>query len=96
VGTVKRTWYEVRRYYGEPIGEPVLKAEKAKVQKRRKPRRPAARIVEPPLEPGEVAPGVRLVTTNDQEGGRGGDNLLRGPNVGSSWTSFPRAARIST
>jgi hypothetical protein len=74
--TMRQAWWRVRRHFGEPVGEPILGAEKAKVQKRRKPRRPASRIAEPPLQPGEVAPGVRLATKSDQEAGRGGDNLL--------------------
>lgn len=58
--TVKLTWWKVRRLHGGPLGEPVLSAEKAKVRKRRSPRRVTVRAPEPPPGPGEVAAGVRL------------------------------------
>jgi hypothetical protein len=58
--TLRQTWWRVRRHFGMPIREPILGAEKAKVQKRRSPRRATVRAPEPPLRPGEVAPGVRL------------------------------------
>jgi hypothetical protein len=59
--TVRKTWYRVRRDHGEPIGDPVAKAEVWKITKRRKPRRPPARVREPPPGPGEVVAGVRLI-----------------------------------
>jgi hypothetical protein len=59
---VKRTWYSVRLHHGEEIAAPVIPAEKAKVKKRRSPRRVVSRIPEPAPGPGEVAAGVRLVT----------------------------------
>jgi hypothetical protein len=59
--TVKQTWWRVRKYYDEPTGEPILDAEKAKVSRRRSPRKPSQPRPPVVLRPGEVAPGVRLV-----------------------------------
>ncbi len=59
--TVRQTWWRVRTMFEMGVGEAVVRAEKAKVGKRRKPRRPSVHPVEPAPDPGEVVAGVRIV-----------------------------------
>jgi hypothetical protein len=58
--TLRQTWWRVRKFFGDPVADPILDAEKAK-RKRRSPRKPTPPRPSVVLQPGEVAPGVRLV-----------------------------------